>query len=60
MSIAMRCMLGCMVLKQGNWMKIHHSQNILYVGFTDEEALRLASRHKYKGHFNHKMTIDTM
>ena len=29
---------------------------VVYVGLTDEEALRLASRHNFNGHFNHKMT----
>ena len=28
----------------------------MYVGLTDEEALRLASRHNINGHYNHKMT----
>ena len=29
---------------------------IVYVGLTDEEALRLASRHNINGHYNHSMT----
>ena len=29
---------------------------IVYIGLTDEEALRLAARHNINGHFNHKMT----
>ena len=29
---------------------------IVYCGLTDEEALRLASRHNINGHYNHKMT----
>lgn len=28
----------------------------VYVGLTDDEALRLASRHNINGHFIHKMT----
>ena len=29
---------------------------IVFVGLTDREALRLASRHNINGHYNHKMT----
>ena len=29
---------------------------VVYVGLTDEEALRLASGHNFNGYFNHKMT----
>ena len=29
---------------------------VVYAGLTDEEALRLASRHNINGHYNHKMT----
>ena len=29
---------------------------IVYCGLTDEEALRLASRHNINGHYKHKMT----
>ena len=28
----------------------------VYVGLTDEEALRLATKHNINGHFNHQMT----
>lgn len=31
-------------------------QAIVYVGLTDEEALRLAMRHNKNGHFNHRLT----
>ena len=31
-------------------------QAVVYVGLSDEEALRLASRHNTNGHFNHRMT----
>ena len=33
-----------------------HAYGIVYCGLTDEEALRLASRHNINGHYNHKMT----
>ena len=29
---------------------------LVYINLTDEEALRVASRHNINGHFNHKMT----
>ena len=29
---------------------------LVYCGLTDEESLRLASRHNINGHYNHKMT----
>ena len=29
---------------------------MIYCGLTDEEALRVASRHNVNGHFNHLMT----
>ena len=31
-------------------------QAVVYVGLSDEEALRLASRHNVNGHYNHRMT----
>ena len=33
-----------------------HAHCMVYCGLTDEEALRLASRHNINGHYNHKMT----
>lgn len=33
-----------------------HVYCMVYCGLTDEEALRLASRHNINGHYNHKMT----
>ena len=43
-------------LKHTDNMMLQKTLAKVYVGLTDDEALRLSSRHNINGHFVHKMT----
>ncbi len=43
-------------LKHTDNMMLQKALAEVYVGLTDDEALRLSSRHNVNGHFVHKMT----
>ena len=45
-----------LLAESSNEMDLANVHAVVYVGLTDEEALRLASRHNINGHYNHKMT----